>query len=150
MTPVRIILGSVVVALALSAALTIHSVWKAHQVSPAGRSWCGPERRFSPCKTPHWEVFPATYRKASWQDSLAIFVTIAGLGVGAAIIVSRKRADYSGLHRLQHDDWEGRWASGSRGSAANAPTTDDRDLHTAASPGVSPQAAGDCRGDEGV
>ncbi len=88
----RIALGFLVVAAALAGAFAIHDVWKAHQTYPASRTWCGPERRFTPCRRPHWVVSPATYRKASWQDPLAIFVAIGGVGVGLAVVVPALRS----------------------------------------------------------
>ena len=86
MTPARIILGSLVIALALSAAVWLRSTTYS---CPAKSAPIHFSSGFHACSTLGGNV-GATYK--GWHDPLAIFVAIAGLGLGAAIIVSRPRS----------------------------------------------------------
>ena len=98
MTPARIVLGSLVTALALAGAFWLHSgstklSAEHHQALPPctpsgfclGRTLNGP-------RNVHGIPAYTSQRRANWQDPLAIFVAIAGLGLGRAIMASRPKA----------------------------------------------------------
>ena len=97
-TPARIVLGSLVIALALSAAIWLHAP-STRLGSSTGTSCkrggfvIRPGELSQPC--PASKIYSYKYRP-SWQTTLAAFIAIAGLGVGAAIIASgslRARAE---------------------------------------------------------
>lgn len=93
MKPTRIILGSLVIALALGGAVWVHAPstllgsgtgchWSDRDLrllAQGGRSTCSALKSYSYDTHTHW------------QTPLAVFVAIAGLGLGEAIIVSRPR-----------------------------------------------------------
>lgn len=96
-TPTRIALGFLVIALALSCAVWLHSGARLesvhHPETPCfsnGVNSCAVLGQ-PPVKTPKTIPAYTDHRRANWQNPLAIFVAVAGLGVGAAIIVSRPR-----------------------------------------------------------
>ena len=100
LTPTRLILGSLVIALALGAAVWLHApetrlgshtecaatTNKTRRAVSLGRG-CPPGQPGSLFRS----TVVTVSSKAHWQDPLAIFVAIAGLGLGGAIIVSRPR-----------------------------------------------------------
>lgn len=102
MKPVRIILGSLVIALALGCAVWLHS-----GETRLGTEQHHPAEVLPPCAAGSTDSFclggtlgPQTitsvpaytdYRRANWQDPLAVFVAVAGLGLGSAIITTGSR-----------------------------------------------------------
>jgi hypothetical protein len=83
----RIFVGFLVAAVALAAAVWVYSGWKPRSVShwEAGSeagSWT----------TPGFAYY--THASFSWQNPLAAFIAIAGIGAGAAVVLPalRRRA----------------------------------------------------------
>jgi hypothetical protein len=82
---VRIFLGSLVAAVALGAAVFLHD----HSTHAVALQTGGSVGDYF---TKDTATYSYEHRKDGWHDPLAIFVGIAGVGAGAAIIVGRRQA----------------------------------------------------------
>ena len=79
--PVRIFLGFLVAPVALAGAVYLHSGAKLHTVT----FYASSEDGFG---NPYTDTKPTVdHLKASWQDPLALFIAVAGVGAGVAIAV---------------------------------------------------------------
>jgi hypothetical protein len=82
--PVRVILAALVIATSFAAAVWLHSGYEADttRTTTSTRGYGG---------TGTTSVPITFHRKADWQDPLAIFLAITGLGVGVAILLPALR-----------------------------------------------------------
>ena|SRR5690242_4484794 len=80
---VRIFLGYLVVAIALSGALWLHAGYK-----PIRYSVGGTVSNPSATSAERFVVDVIGHRRASWQDPLAVFIVVAGVGSGVALVIS--------------------------------------------------------------
>ena len=100
---VRILLGSLIAALALAGAVYLHSGvrvgshWRVSDRANDGSvlvassavlpgDACNPH---SPWKDPYGPACKAVHYRKAWQNPLAIFLAVAGVGAGIGIVVHR-------------------------------------------------------------
>lgn len=79
----RVFLGFLVAAVALAAGLYLHSGAKLASFRyGTGMEVCNPSWSNSNCS---WTKYATGHKHASWQDPLAVFLAVAGVGAGIAI-----------------------------------------------------------------